>query len=175
MGGGPPRAAGRAEAAAAATGCPFRLRSGFGGARGAEEIARLLELVNLEPAYADRLPRQLSGGQRQRVAIARALAVKPQLIVADEITSALDVSVQAHILNVIRGIQRAEGLSMLFISHNLATVRYLADEIGVMLRGRLVESGPTDQVVGKPTHEYTRELLGAVPVLRLPSSPLEAH
>ncbi|GAA4252997.1 ABC transporter ATP-binding protein [Dactylosporangium darangshiense] len=152
----------------------LRLRTDLAAGGADAEIARLLELVNLEPAYARRLPRELSGGQRQRVAIARALAVRPKLIVADEITSALDVSVQAHVLNVIREIQRAEGLSMLFISHNLATVRYISDEIGVMYRGRLVESGPTERVVEAPTHEYTRELLRAVPVLRVPSSPLEA-
>jgi peptide/nickel transport system ATP-binding protein len=133
-----------------------------------EEVARLLEFVNLEPSYVTRFTRELSGGQRQRVAIARALAVKPRLIIADEITSALDVSVQAHILNLMREIQRKEGLSMLFISHNLATVRYLSDQIGVMYLGKLVETGPAEQVVDHPQDEYTRNLLEAVPVLRIP-------
>ena len=133
------------------------------------EVERLLLLVNLEPTFADRLPRELSGGQRQRVAIARALAVRPRLIVADEITSALDVSVQALILNLMREIQRQEGLSMLFISHNLATVRYLSDEIGVMRTGQIVELGRTEEIVERPQHPYTRGLLEAVPVLRVPA------
>ena len=130
-----------------------------------DEVARLLELVSLDPSFASRYARQLSGGQRQRVAIARAFAVEPRLIVADEITSALDVSVQALILNLIKEIQQREGVSLLFISHNLATVRYLSDHIGVMYKGKLVEYGTTEDVVERPKDEYTRNLLAAVPEL----------
>ncbi|WP_432825599.1 ABC transporter ATP-binding protein [Dactylosporangium sp. CA-092794] len=132
--------------------------------RGAE-VTRLLELVSLSPEMEQRLPRRLSGGQRQRVAIARALAARPAVLIADEITSALDVSVQAQVLNVLRGVLASERLSMLFISHNLAVVRYISDDIAVMRDGVIVETGPADEVLAAPKHEYTRELLRAVPQL----------
>jgi peptide/nickel transport system ATP-binding protein len=132
----------------------------------AGEVHRLLETVGLDPVLARRRPRQLSGGQRQRVAIARALAARPELLIADEVTSALDVSVQGAILNLLRDVQRETSVGILFISHNLAVMRYLADSIAVMYRGRLVESGPAEQVCDAPSHEYTQRLLAAVPSIR---------
>jgi peptide/nickel transport system ATP-binding protein len=127
------------------------------------EVARLLELVNLGAERASLLPGQMSGGQRQRVALARALAGQPRVVIADEITSALDVAVQGAVLNLVRDIQQQLQLSMLFISHNLAVVRYVSDVIAVMYLGRIVESGPTEQVLADPQHPYTRDLLAAAP------------
>ena len=132
------------------------------GARAAE-VARLLELVDLDPARARSLPSGLSGGQRQRVALARALAAEPEVVLADEITSALDVSVQGSVLNLVRDVQHRLGLTMLFISHNLSVVRYVSDVIAVMYLGRIVEAGPADAVLSEPRHPYTRTLLDAAP------------
>ena len=127
------------------------------------EVARLLELVHLDAARAKDYPVRMSGGQRQRVALARALAGRPQVLIADEITSALDVSIQGSMLNLVRELQPELGLSMLFISHNLAVVRYVAKRIAVMYRGEIVEEGPADEVLGDPRHDYTRTLLTALP------------
>ncbi|WP_432981314.1 ABC transporter ATP-binding protein [Dactylosporangium sp. CA-233914] len=127
------------------------------------EAARLLELVHVDPSRAAMLPRELSGGQRQRVAMARALAGKPKVVIADEITSALDVSVQGAVLNLVRDLQQQFHLSILFISHNLAVIRYLCDIVAVMYLGRIVEVGPTLEVLADPRHPYTRELLEAAP------------
>jgi len=128
-------------------------------------VNRILEEVGLPPDAADRFPRAFSGGQRQRLALARALIQRPALIVADEPVSALDVSVQAQILNLMRKLQRQYGLSYLFISHDLSVIRYMADVIGVMYLGKLVEIGPAETICSAPAHPYTRGLVDAVPVV----------
>lgn len=129
----------------------------------AGRVDELLAEVGLSRDTASRHPHELSGGQRQRVALARALALKPALIVADEPVSALDVSIRAQILNLMHDLQRAHGLTYLFISHDLSVVRYLADRIGVMYLGKLVEVGPSTSVYGHPAHHYTAGLIRAVP------------
>ena len=126
-------------------------------------VAELLDQVGLGDRAAGALPRQLSGGQRQRVAIARALAVEPALLVLDESVAALDVSVQAQILNLLADIREQTGISYLFITHDLGVVRCVTDEVLVMRHGRVVESGRTDQVLADPRHPYTRLLLDSVP------------
>jgi peptide/nickel transport system ATP-binding protein len=140
-----------------------RLR-GLGAAAARQEAERLLAVVKLPPEFAGRKPHQLSGGQRQRVAIARALAGDPDVIVADEPVSALDVSVQAAIVNLLSELQADRGATLVFISHDLSVVRYLADHVAVMYLGKVVEYGPVDEVFSPPYHPYTEALLSAVPV-----------
>jgi peptide/nickel transport system ATP-binding protein len=128
-----------------------------------ELVSELLRLVGLDMRHSKRYPHSFSGGQRQRIGIARALALQPELIICDEPVSALDVSIQAQILNLLKDLQQALGLTYLFISHNLAVVDYIADRIAVMCSGRLVEVAPREVLFRDPVHPYTRRLLAAVP------------
>ncbi|GAA1315865.1 ATP-binding cassette domain-containing protein [Leucobacter albus] len=128
------------------------------------QIAELLEQVRLPPDSADRFPHEFSGGQRQRIAIARALAVDPELIILDEPVSALDVSVQAEILALLKELQRTRGVAYLFVSHDMGVVAEISDRIGVMHGGQMIESGKAMDVIRSPEHPYTRALLAAVPV-----------
>lgn len=133
------------------------------GAARAARISELLELVGLQSEHADRFPHEFSGGQRQRIGIARALAVEPELIIADEPVSALDVSVQAQVLNLLQDLRARFGLAMLFISHDLDVVELMCDRIVVLYLGRVMEIGPTEQICRNPRHPYTQALLAASP------------
>jgi peptide/nickel transport system ATP-binding protein len=129
-----------------------------------QRVASLLTKVGLGPSAADRFPFEFSGGQRQRIGIARALALNPKLIICDEPVSALDVSVQSQVLNLLMDLQRESGVSYLFISHNLAVVRHISTRIAIMYLGRIMEIGPADAVTARPLHAYTRALLSAIPI-----------
>jgi peptide/nickel transport system ATP-binding protein len=142
-----------------------------------DRIHGLLRRVGLDPALETRLPHQLSGGQKQRIAIARAVILGPSLVLADEPTSALDVSVQAQVLKLFSDIKHDFGLTTIFVSHNLAVIREVSDEVAVMRQGQVVERGVVDQIFDAPRHPYTRELLAAVPspeIMRRTGQPKEA-
>jgi len=130
-------------------------------------VAELLQSVGLAAADVEKFPHQFSGGQRQRISIARALATSPEFLVCDEPTSALDVSVQAQVLNIMKDLQRKQGLTYLFISHNLAVVRHVSDQVGVMYLGRLVELADKADLFARPRHPYTRMLLDAIPDIHM--------
>jgi len=130
-------------------------------------VGELLQSVGLTPSDREKFPHQFSGGQRQRISIARALATQPEFLVCDEPTSALDVSVQAQVLNIMKDLQRKQGLTYLFISHNLAVVRHVADQVGVMYLGRLVELADKADLFTRPRHPYTRMLLDAIPDIHM--------
>ena len=142
---------------------PLRLHGLATGSAVEPAVADLMRLVGLQPDQANRYPHEFSGGQRQRVGIARALAVQPRIIVCDEAVSALDVSIQAQIVNLLADLRKARGLSYLFISHDLAIVRHIADRVAVLYLGRIVELAPAAELFAAPRHPYTRALLSAIP------------
>ncbi len=143
---------------------PLALHNVVASSRRRERVGELLRLVGLDARAARRYPHEFSGGQRQRIAIARALAVEPKLIVCDEPVSALDVSIRAQVLNLLRDLQHRLGLAYMFISHDLAVVKHVADRIAVMHLGRIVEIGPSEALFANPRHPYTRALLSAIPL-----------
>ena len=134
------------------------------GRRAERRVQELLERVGLSPEHRNRYPHEFSGGQRQRIGIARALAPGPKLIVADEPVSALDVSIQAQIVNLLEDLQDELGLAYVFVAHDIGVVRHVSDRIAVMNAGRIVEQGPAEQVCTEPADEYTKALLAAVPI-----------
>lgn len=143
---------------------PLVVHGVAGGSALTDRVADLFRLVGLDPSFMSRYPHEFSGGQRQRINIARAIALEPAFIVADEPITALDVSIQAQIINLFQDLQDQMGLAYLFIAHDLSMVRYLCQRVAVMLRGRIVEIAPTENIFSDPQHPYTRSLLAAIPV-----------
>ena len=143
-----------------------------GRAKKKARVEELLDAVGLNPSYASRYPHEFSGGQRQRIGIARALALNPEFIVCDEPIAALDVSIQAQVVNLLEDLQKSLGLTYLFISHDLSMIRHIADRVAIMYLGKIMELGPSDRVYDEPLHPYTRALLSAVP---LPNPVTEAE
>lgn len=153
---------------------PLVLSKKVGNTRQAREYCgQLLEQVGLSAGDLDRYPHEFSGGQRQRISIARALATQPGFLICDEPTSALDVSVQAQVLNLMRNLQKAHGLTTLFISHNMAVIAHVSDRIGVMYLGRIVEQGTVEEIFSRPSHPYTRLLIAAIPQFDQPGNERE--
>ncbi len=146
---------------ASSLGLPLRLHGIVSGKKVKDEVGTLLSRVGLNPGFGARYPHELSGGQLQRIAIARAMSVRPQLIIADEAVSKLDVSVRAQILNILKRVNRESGVGLVFITHDLEVARFLCDRIAVMFFGRIVEEGPTRQIFAAPHHPYTKSLLAA--------------
>ena len=142
----------------------MRIHKTGGNASGRRQLANaLLKEVNLGETYFNRYPHELSGGQRQRVCIARALALKPKFVICDESVSALDVSVQAQVLNLLNSLKKEFGFSMIFISHDMSVVKYMADRMMVMKNGKIVEYGDPDDICATPSTDYTRQLLNSIP------------
>lgn len=129
-----------------------------------ERVSKMMEMVGLNPAYMNRYPNQFSGGQRQRIGLGRALIMNPKLVIADEAISALDVSIQAQVVNLMKDIQKETNVAYLFIAHDLSMVRYISDRVGVMHKGHLVETGLTEEIFEHPVHPYTKSLLSAIPL-----------
>ena len=129
-----------------------------------ERVSKMMEMVGLNPAYMNRYPNQFSGGQRQRIGLGRALIMNPKLVIADEAISALDVSIQAQVVNLMKDIQKETNVAYLFIAHDLSMVRYISDRVGVMHKGHIVETGLTEEIFEHPVHPYTKSLLSAIPI-----------
>ena len=129
-----------------------------------ERVSKMMEMVGLNPAYMNRYPNQFSGGQRQRIGLGIALIMNPKLVIADEAISALDVSIQAQVVNLMKDIQKETNVAYLFIAHDLSMVRYISDRVGVMHKGHLVETGLTEEIFEHPVHPYTKSLLSAIPI-----------